>query len=79
MAGRPIRLKRAELRLLRISELRRLMDALGVSGEGARAWFGLAGHGSKRRVTGWGDGIFWGLSNSDFHINLEDWEIGIWI
>jgi len=34
MAGRQIRLKRAELRLLRISELRRLMDALGISGEG---------------------------------------------
>lgn len=34
MAGRQIRLKRAELRLLRISELRRLMEALGISGEG---------------------------------------------
>ena len=34
MSGRQIRLKRAELRMLRISELRRLMDALGISGEG---------------------------------------------
>lgn len=34
MSGRTVRLRAAELRMLRISELRRLMDALGVSGEG---------------------------------------------
>lgn len=34
MSGRTVRLKRAELRLMRASELRRLMEALGVSSEG---------------------------------------------
>ena len=34
MLGRTVRLKRAELRMMRASELRRLMEALGVSSEG---------------------------------------------
>ena len=61
MAGRQIRLKRAELRLLRISELRRLMDALGISGEG---------HPGKTRAVKAkvGHGLFMGIQHKIFGV-----------
>ena len=51
MQNRPAKLKRGDLRMLRVSELRKVMTALGVSGEGS--WWLGGGWGWLGEVGGW--------------------------